>query len=56
MGVRDYITVLADGGGGVTTDSDGQRIHHECRDCGKNLDGDDDACPNCGGAVVLYRF
>jgi ribosomal protein L37E len=59
MGVRDYLPVLADGGVGSTDAADGradEQTHHECRDCGRNLDGDEPACPECGGTVVTYRF
>lgn len=44
MGVRDVL---------LATDG-GQRVHHECRDCGANLDDSVDQCPECGGEVASY--
>lgn len=53
MGVRDLVPTLADG------DTDSPRddaVHHECRDCGRNLTADTDECPGCGGSVATYRL
>lgn len=42
--------LIADGG------SVESRVHHECRDCGTNLDAADAPCPACGGSVSTYRL
>jgi ribosomal protein L37E len=49
MGVRDHLPISTDGG----TDDD---THHECRDCGRNLEADTESCPACGGGVAVYRL
>jgi len=33
-----------------------RRVHRECRECGLNLDADDDSCPACGGGVARYEL
>lgn len=48
MGVRDHLPISTGGGSDDT--------HHECRDCGRNLDADADSCPACGGNVAVYRL
>lgn len=44
MGVLDLLPFL---GGGA--------VHHECRQCGMNLQGERHACPTCGGDVATYE-
>jgi rubrerythrin len=46
MGVRDHLSIFADGGK--------QGVHYECRDCGTNLTRDHETCPDCDGAVARY--
>jgi len=29
-------------------------VHHECRDCGRNLAATDGTCPACGGERAEY--
>jgi len=31
-----------------------RNVHHECRECGKNLEPTTDQCPTCGGGVSRY--
>jgi len=50
MGVRDYIPLA---GGRGTDDS---RVHRECRECGRNLRGGRDDCPDCGGTAAVYEL
>lgn len=33
---------------------EGRSVHHECRECGKNLGPATDRCPSCGGGVSRY--
>lgn len=53
MGVRDVLPVFTDSGNASTDDSD---THIECRECGSNLTGDTDVCPECGGSVAVYEI
>ncbi len=34
----------------------GAVVHHECRDCGTNLQRERPACPACGGDVVTHQI
>jgi len=34
----------------------GQTVVHECRECGRTVDGDTDRCPACGTeSIASYR-
>lgn len=50
MGVRDIVSIVTDGG----TDVQADNVHHECRQCGRNLTADSEECPDCGGQVSTY--
>jgi len=45
------LELIADGGQVV-----GRSTHRECRDCGRNVASDADACPDCGGGVAVYAL
>lgn len=48
MGVRDVFTLAVTGGS--------PQRYYECRRCGKTLDAESDACPNCDGPVTTYEL
>ena len=48
MGVKDYLRGLAG--------RPDRRVHYECGECGRNLGGDRDSCPGCGGRVAVYEL
>jgi rubrerythrin len=41
MGIRDYF-------------AGADRLHHECRECGRNVESDRECCPVCGGRIATY--
>jgi hypothetical protein len=53
MSVRDVFFALATGSGDP---SSADYTHVECRDCGTNLPGGTEQCPNCGGEIAVYEL
>lgn len=51
MVVRELFTG-AGGEAASDTDETNREVYHECRACGRDLDGDQDSCPECGGEVA----
>ena len=33
-----------------------ERVHRECRSCGKNVGADAAECPGCGGDIAVYTL
>lgn len=53
MGVRDFLFAHLGDGDTMPVHPD-STTHVECRDCGSNLQTDDQSCPVCGGIPVVY--
>jgi len=51
LGVRELLAGGGDEATAGTDETDGQ-VYHECRACGRAVDDDHDACPDCGGEVA----
>jgi len=51
LGVRELFVGGGNEATAETDETDGQ-VYHECRACGRAVDGDRGSCPACGGTVA----
>jgi ribosomal protein L37E len=33
-----------------------ERMHRECRSCGRNVEDETTECPTCGGGIAAYAL